>query len=403
MIRKLLLLMCLLSCCCVYASNDNDYNKVEYGVLPALSVGCDQGVSAAFAGVSGDVILVAGGCNFPDKPASEGGAKRYYSDVYILKDPLSSNPSWQKIGSLPNPVAYGVSVSVPEGVICIGGTDGEHSFSDVFLLSIVDGRLQQKALPSLLVGLDNMAGAYGNGYVYVAAGMSNGVTSMSLYRLKYPGGTSWERIADVPGLPRVQPTAVIQNGSTTPQLYLMGGYVPATDERGVVHDDIAIYNIQMGTWSKSSPMAVDGKMRALVGANAVASGCAHIVCIGGVNRDIFDSAINRKFDIEKARASKDEVLAKTLEKQNEEYMSHDASWYKFQDELLIYHTITDTWVTESRSPLMARAGASVVPYNGKWIVINGETMPGVRSADVSVVTMSVRTHFGWLNRDVLVV
>ena len=43
-----------------------------------------QGVSAPFAGFVDSVLIVAGGCNFPDKPAAEGGKKVYYSQIYSL-------------------------------------------------------------------------------------------------------------------------------------------------------------------------------------------------------------------------------------------------------------------------------------------------------------------------------
>ena len=70
--------------------------------------------------------------------------------------------------------------------------------------------------------------------------------------------------------------------------------------------------------------------------------------------------------------------------------------------MLIYNTITDTWVSESQSPLLARAGAGLVTLApGRWLLIGGEEKPGVRAADVTEVTMGVRTDFGLLNWTVL--
>ena len=36
------------------------------------------GVSAPFAGMVGNYMVVGGGCNFPDVPAADGGVKRFY-------------------------------------------------------------------------------------------------------------------------------------------------------------------------------------------------------------------------------------------------------------------------------------------------------------------------------------
>lgn len=43
------------------------------GHLPGYPL--PKGVSAPFAGFIGDWLVVAGGCNFPDIPASEGGKR----------------------------------------------------------------------------------------------------------------------------------------------------------------------------------------------------------------------------------------------------------------------------------------------------------------------------------------
>ena len=44
--------------------------------LPGMADTASLGVSAPFVGISNGILLVAGGCNFPDKPVTEGGAKR---------------------------------------------------------------------------------------------------------------------------------------------------------------------------------------------------------------------------------------------------------------------------------------------------------------------------------------
>lgn len=142
----------------------------------------------------------------------------------------------------------------------------------------------------------------------------------------------------------------------------------------------------------------------MVGGQAINSGCAHIVFIGGVNRQIFEAAVNRPLVIEQLSANP-EVHADSLnllKQQETEYLTHPADWYRFNNELLIYHTITDTWITESQSPLLARAGAGVTKLGNEWIIVDGESKPGVRSADVTAVKMTVRPSFGWLNWTVLI-
>ena len=119
---------------------------------------------------------------------------------------------------------------------------------------------------------------------------------------------------------------------------------------------------------------------------------------------MFRKAVNRPYEMRRAEAQGDaaaEVLA-NLKREAEEYLRHPAEWYRFRKDLLIYNTITDTWVSESQSPLLARAGAGLVTLApGRWLLIGGEEKPGVRAADVTEVTMGVRTDFGLLNWAVL--
>lgn len=384
-------------------THDNRYNEVTYRTVAPLTVGGEQGVSAPFSGSADNGLLVAGGCNFPDVPAAEGGAKKFYNGVYFLPQPENPDSRWQKVGTLAEPLAYGVGVTLPDGVACIGGTDGIKSYATATLLQYTNGRLQQKALPALPIALDNMGGAYGGGYIYVAGGQSNAQPSYAAYRLKYPGGTEWERLPDIPGAARIQPVGVVQNANLGPCFYLIGGYsLPQGVAEGVVHHSGLRYEPQTNQWTLTAEIMPYGKRQAVIGAAAVPSGCAHIVISGGVNTDIFNAALNRSAYLLQAKQQGDSLLVKNLEREAATYMHHPAAWYQFNEELLIYHTITDTWVVESRSPLMARAGAAMIAYGGEWYVVDGESKPGIRSADVTAVKMSMRPVFGWLNWTVLI-
>lgn len=395
-------------------THDNAFNSVTYRSLPPLRVGGTEGVSAPFAGSLGPNLIVAGGCNFPGVPAARGGKKQFYADIYELPHAAQyTNEQWQKIGQLPHPLAYGVSVTVPHGVVCVGGTsDGKRSSALTYLLHTDRHRkLVVDTLPSLPQALDNMAGAYGGGYIYVAGGLSDGSPTNAAYRLRYPGGRQWERLPDFPGRPRVQPAAAVQNAATTQCFYLAGGFAPATETlRAEAHTDALCYNPLTRQWTRTAPILPEGhEQLTLAGAFGTASGCAHIVFVGGVNKARFEAAVNRpqrlaeaELAYEKYRTQAALAYLDSLREEAATYMLHPAEWYQFNSQLVIYHTITDTWVTESQSPLLARAGAAFIPCGKEWIVVGGETKPGIRSPQVTAIDMQVRPSFGALNWAVLV-
>ena len=368
-----LVLLFVVSTVGAFAQNDNRFNQVNFNAVAPLEVSAGQGVSAPFAGVVGDNIVVVGGCNFPDTPAAEGGAKKFYGNVYTF-----DGEAW-KLQTLTVPaLAYGVSVQVPEGLVCIGGAGAEGATSAVYLLTETEGALHTTSLPALPEAKSEAAGAYDGTYIYVAGGETN-----SAYRLKYPGGDFWETLAPLPGRVRKQPAGVVQSAALTKNFYLFGGFAPATEsDTAYVHSDGLYYDAKTNTWCSTAPVVIDGKECAIVGASAVSSGIAHVAVLGGVSKDVFTRALNHP---------------------EEGYLTHAPEWYQFNQEIFLYHTITDAWVSEAKSEKLARAGAAFVLFEGDWYIIGGETKPGIRSAEVTAVTMEQRVGFGWLNWTVLIV
>lgn len=396
----------LLGCLCAVARSSGDAgrsNHVSFQSLPVLEASPGQGIAAPFAGTAGSgEILVAGGCNFPEMPAAKGGAKHFYDAVWHLPQ---GGDSWQQVGRLPVPRAYGMSVTVADGIVCIGGTDGRAATSDVFLLSYHDGTVSTRPLPELPVALSNGCAAWdGNSYIYVAGGEADGCGLTAAWRLRYPGGQSWEALPPLPGRGRIQPAGVVQNDATGLLFLVLGGYDTGHDGLpAFVHEGGWAYHPKSRRWTATSPIRIDGRPYALVGAAAQPSGCAHVVCFGGVDRDVFQQAIRRPERMDRARAAGDTATLRLLRHEADTYLCHPREWYRFNDRLLVYHTVTDTWTSAGRSPLLARAGAAVVRCGGEWVVVCGESMPGVRSADVTAVGMGVSGSFGWLNWTVLIV
>ena len=384
---KTLTTLILLVALTVSCSNKNDnrqFNSFRIDDLPQLSVGDTlQGVSAPFAGMIGSELIVAGGCNFPDVPAADGGEKRFYADVYGL-DVRKDVDSWKKIGELPQPLAYGACVVVPDGLVCLGGTaDGKTSSADVFLLTVANGKAATKPLPPLPVGLDQFAATYDNGTIYVAGGQTDGTPNLTVYCLAYgKNAERWESVetavsgstdSSAAHVARLQPCLVVQNGANGAELFLMGGFDAATK---TVNTAMMAYNFKTKTWKSVASWPTPG-------ATALACGANNILVFGGVNRQTFESA---------------------LQEPREDYLTHPAEWYKFKDSIQVYNTITDAWTTSFADPRLARAGAAVVAASepNTYYIINGELKPGVRSAEVSKLTLTYSAHFGLVNWLVLI-
>ncbi len=64
-------------------------------------------------------VVVGGGANFPYDTVLNGGAKKLYSDVYLLKEKDGKLEVGEHI-NLNNEIGYGASVTVKDGVYYIG-------------------------------------------------------------------------------------------------------------------------------------------------------------------------------------------------------------------------------------------------------------------------------------------
>jgi N-acetylneuraminic acid mutarotase len=127
-----------------------------------------EGFAGCFAGVSGGALLVAGGTRFPGKKPWEGGEKAWYDTVFVLEKP---DGTWRRAGRLPRALGYGVSVTLDDGVLCIGGASATRHHADCFLLRWHDGRLTTTKMPSLPRACAYLAGAKAGSVVYVAGGI----------------------------------------------------------------------------------------------------------------------------------------------------------------------------------------------------------------------------------------
>ena len=103
------------------------------------------GVAGPCAGVSNGALIVAGD-----------------SRVFVLEDP--SGP-WRSAGTLEQPRARGASVTTPDGVICLRG-------SEAFRLRWINGRIEREQLPELPRPCADMSPAILGNTVYVAGGQA---------------------------------------------------------------------------------------------------------------------------------------------------------------------------------------------------------------------------------------
>ena len=341
------------------AQNSNSIQRLVG--FPTEEQGFDKGVSACYCGVINGYLYIAGGCNFPDKPVAEGGKKRFYKAIYAAKLNAEGNRlEWKTVGQMPQPAAYGVSVTYENSLIFVGGNNETGGITTAIRLRPTATGMQQEALPSLPHALDNMAGAVVGHILYVVGGNCEGVATQKVWSLdlKNTAKEGWKEEPSIPGIARVQPIAAALAGDL---LGVWGGFAPKTDSKAAqLAMNGASYNAGCGTWT-ALPVPTDalGEEVFTGGATAITTPQKGVVVVGGVNKDVFLAAIN---------------------KLPEGYLLHEPEWYRFNSRVLCYRD--GTWTQLLQHPSVARAGCTLAYWDSWVYVVGGELKPGIRTPEI---------------------
>ena len=190
--------------------------------LPAAGDSAHLGLAGVFSGFLGEELLVAGGANFPDGLPTEGGVKRFHADLYIYSP---ANESWRTIpNALPQPMAYGLSIPLEEGILCIGGCNAEGCLEEVFALTLANGEPRIERYPSLPVPLANAAGGRIGSKIYVAGGIEQVVNSKATTHFLVLDlnhlDRGWQSLAPWPGAARAFAVAATQSDGFDTCFYL---------------------------------------------------------------------------------------------------------------------------------------------------------------------------------------
>ncbi|MBN2476433.1 MAG: sodium/solute symporter [Pirellulales bacterium] len=344
--------------------------------------------------MSHGALIVAGGANFPYGRPWEADEKKstkvWYDRVFVLTDPEAE---WRTGFKLPRPVGYGVSVTTDDGLICLGGGDADRHYADVFRLAWKDGRIEISRLPPMPDRAAFFCGARIGNTIYVAGGKdwpkpyqpygspashlpATMKTFWSLDLSRQDDQRKWEQLEPWPGPARMQSVAAVQED----KFYLIGGVALDNDQPGddkrIFLGDCYAFDPPSRRWSRIASLP---RFAAAAPTPAMPLGQASFALIGG------DEGVNTFQNLRSVHPG-------------------------FLPEILVYHTITDTWTSRGAYPKDPAAGVwppvttNTAIWRGRYVVATGEARPGIRTPKV-FWARPVRhpRGFGWVDSAVVTV
>ena len=375
---------------------------------PQLDPAYAKGVSGHIAGeLRPGLLVMAGGCNFPDRPAQKGGAKRYYSEIYIgeylgaVHHACETKASeldmgWKLVGHLPHPTAYAAFQRYDDKLIVAGGQSAAGDLSDAYMIQRSDSLgVEITPLPSLPEPRSGMASARIEDVLYLIGGRVNGKLSNTVLSLDLSRPQKeWREETPYPHSPFLKLVAIrnLDESNTSsggPYLGVMGSFTGVDEPDQRVQADVTYmtYTPQTKQW-QTYKIAPDDPIAAHGFGGGYASEYSNIFS-GGVRADLFVTALQREKDLKAAKAKGNRRLVKKLQAEQRAYLSHDPAWYGFCSDWYSFDRSRGRGEAESGFRIDGRADAVYLDWCSSMMdgmLIGGETMPGVRTPSIVIFT-----------------
>lgn len=346
----------------------------------------NEGLAGVFAGVHNNVLLVAGGTAFPEGKPWEGGEK-YFSDAVLVYERTANGVQLLNAAAkLPVALGEGASVSLPQGLLCIGGQSPEGLNNRVFLLSWNGTSVDISELPELPVAVKSAAAAAIGNTVYVVGGESeNGATNQFLTLDVNNISQGWKKLPDFPQ-PVSGAAAVAQMDGEEVSLHVFGGRAKKQgDVTTTFYPQVFRFRPSFGYWEQKQNMEFP-----LAVVSAASVGASHIVLTGGDSGEIFNK-VEQAIHALQAGDENGRQLRDSL------WINHPG----FNSKIIIYNTVTDKWFEAGSWEGTPVAVAPAVVWSGAVVISGGEIRPATRTPLLHEIRFSVKPVFGWLNYLVL--
>ena len=363
----------------VFANDEPGPAFFNWSELPALP---DKvGFAGAFAGVSNDVLLVAGGTNFPEGATPwNGGKKVWYDKIFALENTAGT---WKEVGRLPQALGYGVSVSYKDLLVCVGGSDAAKHHAEVYALHYNKGTINITQWPSLPRALANASGAIVHNTLYIVGGTEtpDGLTGQNFWSLDLLNlNKGWRELPAWPGPSRMLAVCGVQEGA----FYLFSGvHLTKNKDDSLAKREFlkdAYRYVPGKSWARLADLPHPA---AAAPGPAFSSGQSHLLIFGGDAGNYF--AQNAKLK-EKHPGFSNKILG---------YNTITNSWAAFGD------VLTDKKHDAAENPngsLWAPVTTPVVVWKGNIVLPAGEVRPGVRTPRVLMASPHQPSgNFNWLD------
>lgn len=390
-VNLLFLIITLLNSLSVYAEDQ----YFQLSSLPHLPTGsgysAQPGLAGAYIGMDNDVLIVAGGANFPGKLPWRGSDKTYHNEIFILKKNKDGDYTWRRTSEkIPFPSAYGGAVETPWGLLCFGGNTADRFLSESWLIDYNPATedIRIKPGPALPHPLTKFAFAKVDGNIFVAGGLSDpaGASGRHFFKLsitdKAPMLWTWEAIPPWKGESRAFAVGVGQSNGETNCFYLFSGINIKPGNNPEILYDAHVFNPFLNKWSIVSDGA--DKKFSFPARAAFPVGAATIIFLTEANED----RLKKQMETENYMAQLTENDKIELDSLYIVLFNHLNNHSGFGSQLMAFNTITNTTYSAGQFTELGPGATTAVKRGNEAFIPSGEIFSGVNTPNTLKITIN---------------
>jgi len=367
--KNLLFLTAIVASCAQNASKNIRWDGTAQ--LPPDADGTPhKGLAGAAIGSMDDILLIAGGANFPSEMPWDGGAKHYADDAFLYRIAPDGMLEFLERRKLENPLAYAGNCSAGDAVYVAGGENDHGATNSVRKFTLKGDSLIVEGLPDLPAALANGSLAHASGKLYFIGGENAQTVSDRIYVLdlsaKEPNWT------DFCALPYpVSHAVAVSDGKN--KLYIVGGRMRNPTGISTIYGQLLAVDLPSATAA-----AIAALPRPTAAGTGMMDGSGNIILFGGDDGGTFHQVealiakIGRTTDPEEKNA----LIAEKADVQR----GHPG----FSTEVWTFSLKDGQWEGLADLPAPSPVTTTALPHGDLVIIPSGEIRAGLRTDRILV-------------------
>lgn len=339
------------------------------------------GFAGPINGLHHQVLIVAGGANFPDKMPWEGGKKKYYDSVYVLEKKGDSYAWNTKVQSkLPEPIAYCGVTSTPKGIVYVGGENEKGLSNKAYLLqwNKETNEVVCTALPNFPKPITNIGLASYDHMIYAVGGDETTTTSNQVFCLDLKAEQpQWTALEDFP-FAVANAAVAIQDTQEGPCLFVIGGRTKSSTGISDWHATVYAMSLNKKAWKAVAALTNGQTPLHFAAGSVVPINHTELLLLGGDTGEVFHKIETYLSQIAHSHSETDK--AKWIQEKNLLNTQHAG----FNKSMLCFNTLTYSWKKIGELPFMPPVTTTAVVWDHQIVLSNGEVKPGIRTPNIMI-------------------